>query len=177
MMQPDVEKLAEVLREGQRRSKQGSYERRMPADDAMPYILEARRGLRRIAADGSASARVWRLLSQAEEMLLAYRGARLALEQALQLEGSKYKRDLTRLAVLREGEQTWRELALSPQQLRDLASYLETKLAESPCDHTPRVTSAWLEAHGLAAGGKVLNAFRDRGGYCDCEVLTNVVVG
>ena len=130
-----------------------------------------------MATDGSANARVWRLLSQAEEMLLAYRGARLAFEQALQLEGSKDKRDLKRLAVLREGEQTWRELCLSPEQLRDLGSHLEEKLAESACDHTPRVTRAWLEAQGLADGGKVLNALRDRGGYCDCEVLTNVVVG
>jgi hypothetical protein len=110
-------------------------------------------------------------------MLLAYRGARLTLERALQLEGSKDKRDLKRLAVLREGEQTWRELSLSPEQLRGLGSHLEAKLAESPCDHTPRVTRAWLEAQGLAAAGKVLNALRDRGGYCDCEVLTNVVVG
>ena len=96
-MQADVEKLAELLREGQRRSKQGSYQRRMPAEDALPFILEARRGLRRMASDVSANARVWRLLSQTEEMLLAYRGARLALERALELEGSKDKKDLQAL--------------------------------------------------------------------------------
>jgi hypothetical protein len=176
-MQHDVDKLAELLREGQRRSKQGSYQRRMPAEDALPNILEARRRLRRMASDVSANAQVWRLLSQAEEMLLAYRGARLALEHALQLEGSKDKKDLKRLAVLREGERTWRELSLSPEQLRDLGSHLEATLAGSPCDHTSRVTRAWLESQGLATDGKVLNALRDRGGYCDCEVLTNVVVG
>jgi hypothetical protein len=49
MMNDDLRELSDLLREGQRRSGQGSYRRRAPANAAVPYPRHARDGLRIIA--------------------------------------------------------------------------------------------------------------------------------
>ena len=43
----------------------------------------------------------------------------------------------------------------------------------SGCDDTPRVTLRFLEQKGIEAE-PVLMWMRERGGYCDCEILANV---
>lgn len=41
------------------------------------------------------------------------------------------------------------------------------------CDHTLGHTRAWLKAHNKTLRDNV-SAIKERGGYCDCEVLLNV---
>lgn len=41
------------------------------------------------------------------------------------------------------------------------------------CDHTLKHTRAWLKAHKKTLRDNV-RAIKERGGYCDCEVLLNV---
>jgi len=174
-MSDNLRELSALLREGQRRSGQGSCGRRTPADAAVPHLRQARSGLRTIAGQRPGDAQTWRLLSQAEEALLDYGNARSALEKALALEGRADRRDLKKLAALRELEAWWDGLGLTPLQLAELGGRLEKILSASPCDHTPRHTRVWLERSGLLNLDQIVRALWDRGGYCDCEVLNNVV--
>lgn len=171
-----LEDLRRTLLEGQRRSKQGSYMRRNPAQEAVPFLLNARSGLRRYVADKENDVQAWRLLSQAEECLLNYAAAKGCLERAISLSAPRDKKDLKRLALLKEYERQWTDLCLTPQQLENLGRYLRTSLAANGCEHTLRFTTEWLRANGLGTSKGIIAAVRNQGGYCDCEVLNNVVI-
>jgi hypothetical protein len=95
----------------------------------------------------------------------------------LTLRPTRDKRDLKKLALLREYEAKWRALGLSPEQLDALGRHLSSCLRTSPCDHTCRHTQEWLEATHVDAPDKVIRAMERQGGYCDCEVSYNVVQG
>jgi len=173
-MDGNLRELSELLRRGQKRSGQLSFRRRAPADAAAPYLRQARNGFRMIVEAQSGNAEAWRLLSQAEEALLGYRHARIALERAIALESRPNRHDLKKLALLREYEAWWDGLGLTPDQLSELQCYLEKTLTASPCNHTMRHTKAWLDHCGRLNAGRIREALERRGGYCDCEVLHNV---
>jgi hypothetical protein len=139
--------------------------------------LRARSGLREFTIENDTNAEGCRLLSQVEECLLNYSAARLSLERAMSLSGRKGKKDMKRLALLNEYENQWRGLGLTPSQLDDLGKYLSVKLAGHACDHTLRFTLEWLHEADHRKSKGVIEALRNRGGFCDCEVLNNVVRG
>jgi tetratricopeptide (TPR) repeat protein len=174
-MDVKLRELSEQLREGQRRSRQGSYRRRSPANAAVPYLQQAREGLRQLVEEQPGNAQAWRLLAQAEEVLLDYRNARLALEKVLALESDADSRDRKKLALLREHEAWWEGLGLTPAQLAELGCYLEMKLSNLRCDRTLRHTRAWLERSGPPNPDQIIQALEDRSGYSDWQVLHNVV--
>jgi len=64
-------------------------------------------------------------------------------------------------------------IPLPHAQLRALFAHLEDTLDETPCDHTLRLTRAYLAAHALDEAA-ALPFFARHGGHCDCEVLNNV---
>ena len=177
MENKSLEELRRILIEGQRRSKQGSYMRRSPASAAIPFLLVARSGLRAYVREYDTNAESLRLLSQAEECLLNYSAARQSLERAISLSVQKDKKDMKRLALLIEHENQWTELGLTPSQLEDLGNHLSVKLPENGCDHTLRFTLGWLQEASFGKTKGVIEALRNRGGFCDCEVLKNVVIG
>src|SRR4051794_152980 len=76
--------LKTELEQGLAISKQGSYERRMPAPAAAPRIRAALKGLRALV-QREPTAEVWRTLALAEEALLHYPAAVEALQKALAL--------------------------------------------------------------------------------------------
>jgi len=41
------------------------------------------------------------------------------------------------------------------------------------CDHTPKITTAYLAQAKLDAN-EILPWLEEQGGYCDCEILANV---
>ena len=59
----------------------------------------------------------------------------------------------------------------------ELGRYLEDSLKESPCDHTRAKTEKWLREQAVSNVKRTMDAMRNHGGYCDCEVLANVVQG
>ena len=85
-MDDNLREVSELLREGQKRSWQPSYRRRAPANAAIPYLRQARNGLRLIVEAQPGNAEAWQLLSQAEETLLGYRNTRIPLERVIALE-------------------------------------------------------------------------------------------
>jgi hypothetical protein len=176
-MNKNLAELQGILIEGQRRSMQGSYMRRNPAPGAIPFLLQARSGLKEHVEVHEQDAHAWRLLSQAEECLLNYAAARHCLEKAMNLSERKDKKYLKRLALLKECESQWADLNLTPAQLAELGSHLEARLLENRCDHTLRFTQEWLQTHNREKTKGAIEALRNHGGYCDCEVLNNVVVG
>ena len=176
-MSDELEALRKVLIEGQRRSMQGSYQRRNPASPAVPFLIEARSGLKKYVAAHSQDVNAWRMLSQAEECLLNYASACRSLEQALNLSERNDKKDLKRLVQLKQYEKKWAELGLSPPQLEELGKYLRKALQQEQCDHSLRFTRQWLQSADIHSKENVIVALRNQGGYCDCEVLSNVVIG
>jgi tetratricopeptide (TPR) repeat protein len=174
-MTHNLTELRELLREGQRRSQQGSYRRRWPAPAAVFFLQQAAQGLRTIVQERPADREAWRLLSQAEEALLDYRNARIALEKVLALQPGADRSDLKKLALLREYEAWWGGLRLTPVQLTQLGSHLEITLRRVACDRTLHHTLIWLEHRGLPEPHEVVQALEDRNGYCDCMVVRNVV--
>lgn len=174
-MTRSLAELREFLREGQRRSQQGSYKRRWPAPAAVFFLQQASQGLRTIVQERPAEREAWRLLSEAEEALLDYQNARIALEKVLALQPGTDRRDLKKLALLREYEAWWGGLRLTPVQLAQLGRHLEITLWRVACDRTLRHTLTWLERQALPDPNQIVRALEDRSGYCDCMVLRNVV--
>ncbi|WP_369076310.1 DUF2695 domain-containing protein [Escherichia coli] len=44
------------------------------------------------------------------------------------------------------------------------------------CDHTLLYTKEWLDTHiSVSKKAKVVKALQNQGGFCDCEVLMNVI--
>ena len=67
------------------------------------------------------------------------------------------------------------ESLLSDIEQTSLSSYLAQCLGNRGCDHSLRITKGWLlKQIPVEKRGKILEEFRSRGGYCDCEVLANV---
>lgn len=164
-----------LLVSGQRLSMQGSYERRAPAPESMSMLTRARDELKALVSALPSSAHAWQLLSNAHEALLEYGPAIAALQESIRVAGRKDKRDLKRLARLREAAAQWSRMPLSPAQLAELGAYLRDKLAGGVGTRDLRWTEAWLKETQAADADAVVRALRDRGGFSDFEVLSNVV--
>jgi hypothetical protein len=67
-------------------------------------------------------------------------------------------------------------IRLSAEELEQLAAHLEESLLETGCDNTTRHTLEWLIARDTGDRDRVIEAIEERGGYCDCEVLHNVIL-
>ena len=170
-----LNELQEQLIQGQKLSMQGSYQRRAPAKEAIPYLLNARKGLNEYVKQNADNTLAWRLLSQAEEYLLNYNAALYSLHKVIEL-GVKDRKDLKRLAMLKEYGGQWQELNMFPEQLESLGTYLEKKIDACGCDHTLTRTKEWLDENiPKSKKSKVTRALQNQGGFCDCEVLLNVI--
>lgn len=171
---PEMQELRLLLRSAQQESKQATLRRRPPAPSAIPRLEEAARRLATYAEHYPDRAEGWRLLSMAKESLLHYPAAIQDLERAASIDGSP-RNDLKRLAALREAAAFWTGLGLSPWQLGELGEHLERLLPDNGCRHDLTLTREWCDTVGVADVAGVLEALRERGGYCDCQVLSNVV--
>jgi hypothetical protein len=172
-MNEKLRKLSELLREGQRRSMQGSYERRSPAPASLPFLTQARTGLRELVKE-DATKEAFELLSQAEEALLDYPSAVKALERAIEISGKRDGKTLKRLALLRGAVGEWAVLRLRPEQLRALGEFLAEKLQGGEGDRTLRWTRLWLREQALAEADKIVQSLEARGAFDDWQVLHNV---
>lgn len=64
---------------------------------------------------------------------------------------------------------------LDKKQQRSLHNHLIDKLSNKECNNTLRYTESWLTDNIVRENHeKILEGFREEGGYCDCEVLANV---
>ena len=58
------------------------------------------------------------------------------------------------------------------EKIRALYKYLEKTLADSGCNHTHTLTIEWCSKNGIH---NVVEWAEQHGGYCDCEVLMNML--
>jgi Protein of unknown function (DUF2695) len=65
-------------------------------------------------------------------------------------------------------------LPLEPALRASLVRAIDIGLAERGCDNTLRAARAWARREKVRWGW-LRNALEERGGFCDCEVLFNVV--
>ena len=64
-------------------------------------------------------------------------------------------------------------MILDRTNLDALREHVDARLAETPCDHSLRLTLAWAGQHGVDRDALTASV-RHFGGYCDCEVVDNV---
>ncbi|MCP4988089.1 MAG: DUF2695 domain-containing protein [Colwellia sp.] len=64
-------------------------------------------------------------------------------------------------------------MPISFKDLTALFDRLDEALGNDGCDHTPKITKAFLENKNLNFK-EILPWLEEYGGYCDCEVLANV---
>jgi len=145
----------------------------MPAQAALPRIRGALKGLRALVQRES-TAEVWRTLALAEEALLHYPAALEALQKALTLSEHHDRRDLKRLAQLKEYAAKWDALGLTPRALRRSVATWTITWKKSHVSHH-RHTRVWLEANDIKSAAKAIKGLESVGGHCDCEVLFNAV--
>ncbi|WP_230933917.1 DUF2695 domain-containing protein [Priestia sp. TSO9] len=167
--------LKDELIKGQKLAMQGSYQRRAPSKKAIPHLLSARKGLKEYVEKHATDAFAWQLLSQAEEYLLNYNAALSALQNAVTL-NKKDRKLVKKLVLLKEQANKSHELDLSPEELDSLEAFLDEKVDIQGCDHTLIYTKEWLDTHiPVSKKSKVVKALQNQGGFCDCEVLMNVI--
>ena len=65
-------------------------------------------------------------------------------------------------------------LALEPGQRASLARAIDAGLRERGCDTTLRAAQAWARREKVP-WEPLRGALEDRGGFCDCEVVMNVL--
>lgn len=64
-------------------------------------------------------------------------------------------------------------LPLPASELKAMFDMLDVELPQKSCDHTRRLTEAWLRSRGYEVD-RVFSWLDTQGGYCDCEILANV---
>ena len=65
-------------------------------------------------------------------------------------------------------------LALAPAQQASLARAIDVGLSEHGCDTTLRAAQEWSRREKVP-WAPLREALQDRSGFCDCEVVTNVL--
>ena len=64
-------------------------------------------------------------------------------------------------------------IEISEEQIVKLLLYVHSKLLETPCDHSLKFSLQWAKQNRL--NPMHLTSFLKKyGGFCDCEVVTNV---
>ncbi len=64
-------------------------------------------------------------------------------------------------------------LPLPVAELKAMFDMLNVEVPRQGCDHTRRLSRAWLESRGRDVE-RVFAWLDTQGGYCDCEILANV---
>lgn len=80
---------------------------------------------------------------------------------------------LVEAMVQKDTEQAIEGMPISFSDLAELFDYLDEQLGGQGCDHTSRMTSAFLDSRNLNTAA-ILPWLEEYGGYCDCEILANV---
>ena len=65
---------------------------------------------------------------------------------------------------------------LTREQKEDLYEFLDIECATLVCDNTLKLTKQWIQENNLEDKKKeIIEYLENHGGYCDCEVVFNVL--
>lgn len=84
------------------------------------------------------------------------------------------KKELKKLAAQRQRDTFKKSLSMNRVEFKGLFEFLGEGLAHRGCDGTHRLTLEFLRARRASNEAAVLDFCEQNGGYCDCEVLSNV---
>jgi hypothetical protein len=73
----------------------------------------------------------------------------------------------------KQSEKLTAEMPISADEFKTLITDLERQLDHRPCDHSLTMTETFLVNHPKKEA--ITLWLQQHGGYCDCEVLSNVV--
>jgi hypothetical protein len=82
------------------------------------------------------------------------------------------RRELTR-ALKKAGRAVARQLMALDEAALRTRDHVDAALASDSCDHSLRATRAWAQSNSLEPEALAVS-LAHFGGYCDCEVVTNV---
>ena len=88
-------------------------------------------------------------------------------------EEKRRRAQLVEAIVQKDTEEAIEKMPISFGDLAALLDHLDEELGEHGCDHTSKMTKAFLENKKLNTEA-ILPWLEEHGGYCDCEVLANV---
>lgn len=156
-----------------------SYRRRWPGNELIAEISELERSLPDPVNPDPANSQAWlKERCQLAQMRLDYDLASSLVQQLLALHPSQ-REWLTLQAAIGAEREFWRSLGLSPAELQSLGDFLEEQ--EVDPDEEPesaddlRHTHAWIDRHCPERRARIIEGLQAQGGFCDAEVLANVV--
>ena len=100
------------------------------------------------------------------------RNSRCGCLQTRNQEEKRRRAALVQAMVAEDTKKAIEEMPISLAHLGQLFDYLDLAL-EVGCDHTPKITIAFLNENKLSQN-IILPWLQEQGGYCDCEILANV---
>lgn len=86
----------------------------------------------------------------------------------------EYRKEILRMLKEKDKSEFNKSLPMDKGKFNGLFEYLDEKLDEG-CDHTMNITLEFLKQKEVKNINEVVKWLNDKGGYCDCEVLANVV--
>lgn len=161
------------MQRAQKACQRGVFDLAAPAENAFPLLYTMEKQLQSYLDTDPDNIEVLRYMSYIQCYLLHYEKALPFMEKSCAL--STDRKDRIHLATLRELLALLENLALRPAQIIALMDDVENALETNDCDHSLRHTEKWLREHVPAdTHDAVLAGLRQAGGYCDCEVISNV---
>lgn len=157
-------------------SRQGSYGRRGPSPESLPHYGETKRLLRLVLESEPCNREALLMMAKVSEGLMDFEAAFDFLSRAIQAGEPKSKKLLKKLAQLRENTEHWKTLVLTPDMLRELGEYLESRKV-GPANRSLDITREWLHLNFDGNPEQVIAGFEKRGAFSDFQVLANVVYG
>lgn len=161
---------------GVRLSKQCAYGRRAPDPESLPHFSEAARLLQDVLNQCPDNPEALTMMSQVSECLLDYDAAIAFQNKAFESGEPKTKKAIKRIALLGEAARAWRELLLTPELLKELGLFLESK-GVGPNDRSLCNTYEWLSKNVTGKADAVIASLEKRGAFTDFQVLANIVHG
>ncbi len=164
----------ELVRRAILESGQASYHRRAPNLSAVVLYDQAEAVIQKLLGVQPTSITAFLLLSAIAEGRLQFGSAIESLETAFSLGEPRSKKNLKRLARLRESMEWWQKLGLSPYHLAELGAYLTEVGVDAHCNDF-RYTNAWLIETGIQTPEAMAGRFINLGAFTDFQVLANLV--
>lgn len=115
-----------------------------------------------------------RMLYHINCYFLSYKKAEQILSQIVIL--TKANKDKKELYLLRELLIKNKDCKLTSSQMENLVNYVAICLEKNGCDHSLKHTKEWLDSNvGRSKHKKIIIFIQNSGGYCDCEVVANIL--
>ena len=84
------------------------------------------------------------------------------------------RKKLHREIAKKEEEKFFKNLPVDKSIILELFDFLDIELEERGCNHNYQLTNEFLKSKRIE-NENIFDWFREQSGYCDCEILFNIV--